>query len=90
MNVLVVGGAGYVGGGIVDKLKENHNVTVFDSLIYEESYRKDVNFVYGDIRDKDKLLSVLNKNKSVPNNPLKLFPNIKPNPKTLFFLLNFL
>ncbi len=59
MNVLVVGGAGYVGGGIVDKLKENHNVTVFDSLIYEESYRKDVNFVYGDIRDKDKLLSVL-------------------------------
>ena len=65
MNVLVVGGAGYVGGGIVDKLKENHNVTVFDSLIYEESYRKDVNFVYGDIRDKDKLLSVLNKNDAV-------------------------
>ena len=65
MNVLVVGGAGYVGGGIVDKLKENHNVTVFDSLIYEESYRKDVNFIYGDIRDKDKLLSVLNKNDAV-------------------------
>tara|TARA_Y100000817_G_scaffold88683_1_gene69042 strand:- start:287 stop:1219 length:933 start_codon:yes stop_codon:yes gene_type:complete len=65
VNVLVVGGAGYVGGGIVDKLKENHNVTVFDSLIYEESYRKDVNFVYGDIRDKDKLLSVLNKNDAV-------------------------
>ena len=62
---MVVGGAGYVGGGIVDKLKENHNVTVFDSLIYEESYRKDVNFVYGDIRDKDKLLSVLNKNDAV-------------------------
>jgi len=65
VNVLVVGGAGYVGGGIVDKLKENHNVTVFDSLIYEESYRKDVNFVYGDIRDKDKLLSVFNKNDAV-------------------------
>jgi len=65
VNVLVVGGAGYVGGGIVDKLKEHHNVTVFDSLIYEESYRKDINFVYGDIRDKDKLLSVLNKNDAV-------------------------
>ena len=51
MNVLVVGGAGYVGGGIVDKLKQKHNVTVYDSLIYEESYRKDVNFVYGDIRE---------------------------------------
>ena len=50
MNILIVGGAGYVGGGIVDNLKNKHNVTVYDSLIYEESYRKDVNFIYGDIR----------------------------------------
>ena len=65
MNVLVVGGAGYVGGGIVDKLKEVHNVTVYDSLIYEESYRKDVNFVYGDIRDHNKLLPLLKENDAV-------------------------
>ena len=65
MNVLVVGGAGYVGGGIVDKLKENHSVTVYDSLIYEESYRKDVKFVYGDIRDHEKLLELLNCNDAV-------------------------
>ena len=65
MNVLVVGGAGYVGGGIVDKLKQTHNVTVYDSLIYEESYRKDVNFVYGDIRDHDKLLPLLKENDAV-------------------------
>ena len=65
MNVLVVGGAGYVGGGIVDKLKENHSVTVYDSLIYEESYRKDVKFVYGDIRDHEKLLKLLNSNDAV-------------------------
>ena len=65
MNILVVGGAGYVGGGIVDKLKQTHNVTVYDSLIYEESYRKDVNFVYGDIRDHDKLLPLLNENDAV-------------------------
>ena len=32
MKVLVVGGAGYVGGGIVDKLSQNHEVTVYDSL----------------------------------------------------------
>jgi len=62
---LVVGGAGYVGGGIVDKLKENHSVTVYDSLIYEESYRKDVKFVYGDIRDHEKLLELLNSNDAV-------------------------
>ena len=65
MNVLVVGGAGYVGGGIVDKLKENHSVTVYDSLIYEESYRKDVKFVYGDIRDHEILLELLNSNDAV-------------------------
>ncbi len=65
MNILVVGGAGYVGGGIVDKLKQTHNVTVYDSLIYEESYRKDVNFVYGDIRDYDKLLPLLKENDAV-------------------------
>lgn len=59
MNILVVGGAGYVGGGIVDNLKKNYNVTVYDSLIYEESYRKDINFVNGDIRDTDKLLPLL-------------------------------
>ena len=55
MNVLVVGGAGYVGGGIVDLLSNKHNVTVYDSLIYENSYRKDVDFIYGDIRDYKKL-----------------------------------
>ena len=65
MNILVVGGAGYVGGGIVDKLKQTHNVTVYDSLIYEESYRKDVNFVYGDIRSHDKLLPLLKENDAV-------------------------
>tara|TARA_B100000242_G_scaffold290574_1_gene262227 strand:+ start:12670 stop:13602 length:933 start_codon:yes stop_codon:yes gene_type:complete len=65
VNILVVGGAGYVGGGIVDKLKQTHNVTVYDSLIYEESYRKDVNFVYGDIRDHDKLLRLLKANDAV-------------------------
>ncbi len=51
MKILIVGGAGYVGGGIVDSLVKNHEVVVYDSLIYEESYRKDVEFIYGDIRD---------------------------------------
>ncbi len=33
MKVLIVGGAGYVGGGIVDLLGDNHEVKVYDSLI---------------------------------------------------------
>ncbi len=60
MKILVVGGAGYVGGGIVDKLSQEHEVTVYDSLIYETSYRKKVNFILGDIRDKAKLNNILN------------------------------
>lgn len=56
MNVLVVGGAGYVGGAVTDALaKTSHNVRVFDALLYEESYRKPVDFVFGDIRDQDQL-----------------------------------
>ena len=61
--ILVVGGAGYVGGVIVDLLllKKKYEVTVFDNLLYESSYRKDCNFIYGDIRDKKFYNSSLNK-----------------------------
>ena len=44
MKILVVGGAGYVGGGIVDTLSKKNEITVYDSLIYESAFRKDVNF----------------------------------------------
>lgn len=61
MKVLVVGGAGYVGGVTVDVLLEaGHDTRVYDALLYEESYRKPVNFVYGDIRDHDLLQRHLN------------------------------
>ncbi len=52
MNILVVGGAGYIGGAVTDYLLEtNHRVRVYDLLLYEESYRKSVDFVFGDIRN---------------------------------------
>ena len=60
MNILVVGGAGYIGGAVTDVLDGmEHNVRVYDSLLYEESYRKPVDFVYGDIRDHERLRSEL-------------------------------
>ena len=60
MKILVVGGAGYLGGAVTDLLqKTNHSVRVYDSLLYEESYRKEVDFVYGDIRDRRKLSAEL-------------------------------
>ena len=53
-NILVVGGAGYIGGAVTDGLK-GYNLRVYDNLLYDESYRKPVDFVYGDVRDTDKL-----------------------------------
>ena len=36
MRILVVGGAGYVGGAVTDiLLKKNFNFTVYDNLLYE-------------------------------------------------------
>jgi nucleoside-diphosphate-sugar epimerase len=52
MNVLIVGGAGYIGGAITDILQNtDHRTRVYDSLVYEESYRKPIDFIYGDVRD---------------------------------------
>ena len=60
MNVLVVGGAGYVGGAVTDILmKSEHKVRVYDALLYEETYRKDIDFIYGDVRDDKRLLQQL-------------------------------
>lgn len=58
MKVLVVGGAGYVGGAVTDLLQQSrqHMVSVYDSLVYEESYMKPVSFFHGDIRDRERLL----------------------------------
>ena len=59
MKILIVGGAGYLGGAVTDLLlKTKHSIRVYDSLLYEESYRKEVDFIFGDIRDRKKLSSV--------------------------------
>ena len=56
MNVLVVGGAGYVGGAVTDALlTTDHSIRIYDALLYEESYRKPVDFVFGDVRDQNRL-----------------------------------
>lgn len=60
MKVLIAGGAGYIGGYLTDLLvAKGFDVTVYDSLIYEDRFLKKVNFVNGDIRDKRKLSTLL-------------------------------
>jgi nucleoside-diphosphate-sugar epimerase len=60
MKILVVGGAGYVGGAVTDYLQRcEHDFWVYDTLLYEEAYRKKVSFVYGDVRDRELLADKL-------------------------------
>jgi nucleoside-diphosphate-sugar epimerase len=55
-HVLVVGGAGYIGGHVTDRLHEaGYTVRVYDNLLYEEKYLKPVDFVRGDILDTARL-----------------------------------
>ncbi|OGX47306.1 MAG: hypothetical protein A2243_01810 [Omnitrophica WOR_2 bacterium RIFOXYA2_FULL_38_17] len=59
MNILVTGGAGYLGAVMVPKLlKEGHKVTVLDNFMYDQTslldccYDQDLTIVRGDTRDK--------------------------------------
>jgi nucleoside-diphosphate-sugar epimerase len=54
--ILVCGGAGYIGGLTCDYLiRDGFDVTVYDNLLYENRFLKEIPFIYGDIRDTDKL-----------------------------------
>ncbi|MDP3935328.1 MAG: NAD(P)-dependent oxidoreductase [Candidatus Giovannonibacteria bacterium] len=59
--ILICGGAGYVGGYLTDLLMaKGYNVAVYDNLMYEDRYLKNTNFIYGDIRNKEKLGRIIN------------------------------
>ncbi len=62
MKVLVVGGAGYIGGAVTESLmKRGVDFSVYDALLYEHQYLKPIDFIFGDIRDTEKLKKILPK-----------------------------
>jgi nucleoside-diphosphate-sugar epimerase len=54
--VLIAGGAGYIGGWLTDEtIEAGHDVRVYDLLLYEERYLKEVEFFAGDVLDRARL-----------------------------------
>lgn len=61
MKILIVGGAGYIGGYLTDLLSKKHDVTVLDSLLYEDKYLKKIKFINADILNQNLMKKIINK-----------------------------
>lgn len=62
-NILITGGAGYIGSHIVEQLvKTNSNVIILDNLCtgYKKLINKKAKFIKGDIKNKTKLTKIIN------------------------------
>ena len=62
MNILIVGGAGYIGSHVTREFIDNgHNCTVYDNFSsgLRENLFSDADFIYGDIHDYQSLLGAM-------------------------------
>src|SRR5688500_6164021 len=62
MNVLVTGGAGYIGSVVVEEtLRAGHNTVVYDNLVkgHREMVAPEAVFVEGDLLDRDLLTEII-------------------------------
>jgi len=57
--ILIVGGAGFLGSALTSILDDDF--TVYDNLLYHEEYLYPYKFVYGDVRDENKLKRIFPK-----------------------------
>lgn len=64
MNILITGGAGYIGNYITEQLVKNHSVIIVDNLStgHKNGIHESALFYKGDIRDEDFLDEVFKKN----------------------------
>lgn len=64
-NVLITGGAGYIGSSLVSHFIQDHKVTVIDNLSYDKGSllgyisNENFKFVKGDVRDQNLMLSLI-------------------------------
>ena len=60
-NILITGGAGYIGSHIVEQLVKKKNVIILDNLItgYKKLINKKAKFIKGDIKNKKKIAKVI-------------------------------
>ena len=65
--ILLIGGGGYVGSRLVDYLKLNYEVTVYDLFIYGDTINenKSVFKIKGDIRDLNLLKEIIPKHEII-------------------------
>jgi UDP-glucose 4-epimerase len=64
MNVLVTGGAGFIGSHLVERLvKDKHSVTVIDNLLrgnkIPDYIQPQITFIEGDVRDKELVIDAM-------------------------------
>ena len=51
--ILIVGGAGYIGGYLTDIISNKYEKTVLDNLLYEKRFLKNIDFINFDIKNYD-------------------------------------
>ena len=82
-NILITGGAGYIGSHIVERLVKKKNIIILDNLItgYKRLINKKAKFIKGDIKDKKKLIKIIKDNKIDTIIHLAAFLNVKESEK---------
>ena len=64
MNILVIGGAGYIGSVVVERLIKTHKIVVLDDLStgFKELVHKDAKFVLGTMLDQKLVENIIKEN----------------------------
>ena len=78
-NILITGGAGYIGSHVVEQLiKNKEKVFVLDNLVtgYKRLINKKAKFIKADIKNKNKIISIIRNNKITSIIHLAAFLNV--------------